>query len=35
MARTKKVGADYNIMKIYKYATINILKPEKLNEILY
>ena len=28
MARAKKVGADYNIMKIYKHATINILKPE-------
>lgn len=34
MARTKKVGADYNIMKIYKHATINILKPEKLDELI-
>lgn len=34
MARVKKVGSDYNIMKIYKHATINILKPEKLNELV-
>ena len=30
----KKVGADYTMMKIYKHATINILKPEKLDELI-